>query len=110
MFVAGALRMGGNLHTDEFHEKWNCIRQQSSLLQSESARELTKNAGIPRGGMRYLRNRAFSTVFRCRKYCYNGKIYNFSTFERGENPLFDGWALFISLEQPLCASMSPLLD
>jgi len=23
--------------------------------------------------------------------------YNFSTFERGENPLFDGWALFISL-------------
>ncbi|KYN10288.1 hypothetical protein ALC57_17585 [Trachymyrmex cornetzi] len=81
----------------ELHEKWNCIRRQSSSLQSELAKELTRNAGvtIPEQGcgtceielfQRYLATENIAII-----------VFNFSTFGRGENLVYDGCTLLDSL-------------
>jgi len=80
----------GNLRIGELHEKWNCIRRQSSLL----ARELTRNAGVnSQGGMRNSRNRAFSTLPNLAAENIAIMVYNFSFRTRRKSII---WRLHIT--------------
>ena len=88
----------GNLRTGKLHEKWNCLRRQSFLLQSELARELTRNAEDTNPEERY----GIREIERFQHLAVENiatMVYNFSIFERGENPLFDSCALLASLKR-----------
>jgi len=88
----------GNLRTGKLHEKWNCLRRQSFLLQSELARELTRNTEDTNPEERY----GIREIERFQHLAVENiatMVYNFSIFERGENPLFDSCALLASLRR-----------
>jgi len=71
------------------------------LLQSELARKLTRNAGvtIAEEGCRIREIERFQRYFTVENISI--MVYNFNTFGRSENPLFDGCALLISLEREI---------
>ncbi|XP_070171517.1 uncharacterized protein [Polyergus mexicanus] len=89
----------GNLRTGALHEKWNNIRHPHSPLQREFALQLTRNAGvtITEEGC------GIPEIDRFQRYLAADNIaivvYNFSTFGRGEKPMYDGIALLASLDR-----------
>jgi len=87
----------GNLRMGELNEKWNSIKYRNSVLQRELALQLTRNAGITISEERC----GIHEIERVQRFLTAENIaiivYNFSTFGRGENPLYDGRALLASL-------------
>jgi len=65
-----------------------------SLLQSELARKLTRNAGVQflRRDAKFAKSSVFNGIS-----AKNIAIMMNTTFGRGENPLFNGCALLASL-------------
>jgi len=74
---------------DELHEKWNCMYKMTEFLVTIRISEKTRNVGITilekRCGIREIER--FQRYLVAENIAI--KVYNFSTFGRGENPLFD---------------------
>ncbi|KYN19310.1 hypothetical protein ALC57_08361, partial [Trachymyrmex cornetzi] len=87
----------GQLRVGELHERWESVRHQRSSLQRELAKELTISAGItiPEEGCGIREIEQFQRFLAAEHITII--VYNFSTFGRGENPLYDGCALLSSL-------------
>ena len=85
------------LHTGELQEKWESVRYQHSLLQRKLAEELTKSTGItiPEEGCGIREIEQFQRILATENIAI--MIYNFRTFGRGENPMYDGCSLLSSL-------------
>ncbi|KYN21601.1 hypothetical protein ALC57_06024, partial [Trachymyrmex cornetzi] len=83
----------GQLRVEELHERWEFVRQQRSSLQRELAKELTISAGvtIPEEGCGIREIEQFQRFLAAENIAI--VVYNFSTFGRGENPLYDDCAL-----------------
>jgi len=87
----------GNVRTGELNDKWNSVRYWNSVLQRELALQLTRSAGIaiPEEGCGIHEIERFQRFLAAENIAII--VYNFSTFGRGENPLYDGRALLASL-------------
>ncbi|XP_036144598.1 uncharacterized protein LOC118646236 [Monomorium pharaonis] len=80
----------GNVREGELHRLWNSVRCRTSALQRELAMELTRNASVvvPEEGCGIPEIDRFQRFFATENIAI--VIYNFSTFGRGEKPLYDG--------------------
>ncbi|KYQ50576.1 hypothetical protein ALC60_10334 [Trachymyrmex zeteki] len=85
------------LRVGELHERWESVIQQRSSLQRELAKELTISTDItiPEEGCGIREIEQFQRFLAAENIAI--VVYNFSTFGRGENPLYDGCALLSSL-------------
>ncbi|KYN16237.1 hypothetical protein ALC57_11507, partial [Trachymyrmex cornetzi] len=95
--VAARVHYDRGHRVGELHERWESVRHQRSSLQRELAKELTISAGItiPEEGCGIREIEQFQRFLATENIAII--VYNFSTFGRGKNPLYDGCALFSSL-------------
>ena len=95
--VARTYQERGQLRTGELQEKWGSVRHQRSSLQRKLAEELTKSAGItiPEEGCGIREIEQFQRILATENIAI--MVYNFRTFGRGENPMYDGRSLLSSL-------------
>ena len=90
LVAAYAYAVRGQIRTGDLHEHWNKIRRSESRLQRSAAIELVNlaNVRVPDEGCGLEEIRKFQIFFATR--CTVIVVYNFSTFARGNPPIYDG--------------------